>query len=88
MPSELNLYRSENYQNYVNNYQKENLAKSISEAKTNGIRKIDDDEESINSVAESLNNYLDVKVRTLMENFFVELILSANFESLIEKCFK
>lgn len=66
MPSEVNL-RTENYQNYVNNYQKENLAKSFSDA--NGLRKIDDDEESINSVAESLNNYLDVKVRKFMLKF-------------------
>lgn len=64
MPSEPNLYRTENYQNYVNslNQQKSTVVKSISDA-NNSFASIDDDAESINSIAESLNNYLDVKVR-------------------------
>lgn len=57
--SEPNLYRTENYQNYINSFHsKPRVAKSISDVH----KKIDDDNESINSVAESLNNYLDVKV--------------------------
>lgn len=57
--SESNLYRTENYQNYINSFhRKPRVEKSISEVRA----KIDDDNESINSVAESLNNYLDVKV--------------------------
>lgn len=63
MTSEPNLYRAENYQNYVNSYQKGNLVKSISDANDGSIKRIEDDTESINSIAESLNNYLDVKVR-------------------------
>ena len=64
MPSEPNLYRTENYQNYVNSFhqQKSNVAKSISNT-NNSFASIDDDADSINSIAESLNNYLDVKVR-------------------------
>lgn len=59
MASETNLYRTENYQNYINSFhRKSQVEKSISDVK----KKIDDDNESINSVAESLNNYLDVKV--------------------------
>ncbi|KAL7019628.1 hypothetical protein ACKWTF_011184 [Chironomus riparius] len=63
MSSESNLYRTENYQNYINSlYQKPKLAKSISDIESKEIKKADDDADSINSVAESLNNYLDVKV--------------------------
>lgn len=59
MSSEPNLYRTENYQNYINSFhRKPRVAKSISDVP----KKIDDDCESINSVADSLNNYLDVKV--------------------------
>lgn len=58
--SEANLYRTENYQNYINSFHRKPrvVEKSISDV----TRKIDDDTESVNSVAESLNNYLDVKV--------------------------
>ena len=60
MSSEPNLYRTENYQNYINSYhQRPRVEKSISDVPK---QKIDDDNDSINSVAESLNNYLDVKV--------------------------
>lgn len=60
-----NLYRTENYQNYINSYhQKTRLEKSISDVQ----KKIDDDSDSLNSVAESLNNYLDVKVCTLLSD--------------------
>lgn len=60
MSSEPNLYRTENYQNYINSFhRKPRVEKSISDVQ----KKIDDDNDSINSVAESLNNYLDVKVR-------------------------
>lgn len=60
MSSEPNLYRTENYQNYINSFHKKSrVAKSISDVEK---KKIDDDNDSINSVAESLNNYLDVKV--------------------------
>lgn len=60
MSSEPNLYRTENYQNYINSFHRgPRVAKSISEVEK---KKIDDDNDSINSVAESLNNYLDVKV--------------------------
>lgn len=60
MSSEPNLYRTENYQNYINSFhRKPRVEKSISDVQ----QKIDDDNDSINSVAESLNNYLDVKVR-------------------------
>lgn len=64
MPSEPNLYRTENYQNYVNSFHQKNsnVAKSISNA-NNSFSNIDDDADSINSIADSLNNYLDVKVR-------------------------
>ena len=56
-----NLYRTENYQNYINSFhQKTRVEKSISDVQ----KKIDDDNDSLNSVAESLNNYLDVKVCT------------------------
>jgi hypothetical protein len=60
MSSEPNLYRTENYQNYINSFhRKPRFEKSISDVP----KKIDDgDSDSINSVAESLNNYLDVKV--------------------------
>lgn len=61
MSSEPNLYRTENYQNYINSFHKKpRVEKSISDVEKN--KKIDDDNDSINSVAESLNNYLDVKV--------------------------
>lgn len=61
--SEPNLYRTENYQNYINSFHsKPKLAKSYIDAKSQP--KADDgDSSSLNSVAESLNNYLDVKVR-------------------------
>lgn len=60
MSSEPNLYRTENYQNYINSFhQRPRVEKSISDVPK---QKIDDDNDSINSVAESLNNYLDVKV--------------------------
>lgn len=56
---EPNLYRTENYQNYINSFhRKPRFEKSISDVP----KKIDDDNDSINSEAESLNNYLDVKV--------------------------
>jgi hypothetical protein len=61
MSSEPNLYRTENYQNYINSFHsRPRVEKSISDVQ----KKIDDDDDndSINSVAESLNNYLDVKV--------------------------
>lgn len=60
MSSEANLYRTENYQNYIKSFhRKAPVEKSISDVQ----KKIDDDDnDSINSVAESLNNYLDVKV--------------------------
>lgn len=61
MSSEPNLYRTENYQNYINSFhRKARVEKSISDVQ----KKIDDDNDSLNSVAESLNNYLDVKVCT------------------------
>lgn len=61
MTSETNLYRTENYQNYINSFHsKPRVEKSISDVQ----KKIDDDNDSLNSVAESLNNYLDIKVRT------------------------
>lgn len=53
-----NLYRTENYQNYINSFhQKSRLEKSISDVQ----KKVDDDN-STNSAAESLNNYFDIKV--------------------------
>lgn len=59
MSSEPNLYRTENYQNYINSFHsRPRVEKSISDVP----KKMDDDNDSINSVAESLNNYLDVKV--------------------------
>ncbi|KAG5674189.1 hypothetical protein PVAND_004171 [Polypedilum vanderplanki] len=61
MSSEPNLYRTENYQNYINSYHKRPaVVKSISDVKKGKTN--DGDADSINSVAESLNNYLDVKV--------------------------
>lgn len=79
MSSESNLYRTENYQNYINSFhRKPRVEKSISDVKG----KIDDDNESINSVAESLNNYLDVKVCVCLVSsqvedccFFVSLVV-------------
>lgn len=60
MPTGSNLYRSKNYQDYVNHgNSKTKLEKSISDVEN---QKNDGDNESINSCAESLNNYLDVKV--------------------------
>jgi hypothetical protein len=66
MPSEQNLYRTQNYQNYVQSFHRHpKLEKSISDVQ--GKSNDDDgDNNSINSVAESLNNYLDVKVRPSM----------------------
>lgn len=62
MSSEPNLYRTENYQNYINTFHKRpKVEKSISDVATTS-HKTDDDNDSLNSVAESLNNYLDVKV--------------------------
>jgi hypothetical protein len=58
MASDRNLYRTENYQNYINSHQQRTLEKSISDVQ----KKSSDDTDSINSIAESLNNYLDVKV--------------------------
>lgn len=63
--SEQNLYRTENYQNYVKSlhrHENRKLEKSISDVqgKSNDC---EGDNDSLNSVAESLNNYLDVKVR-------------------------
>lgn len=58
-PNVPNLYRTENYQNYINSFHKKTrLEKSISDVQ----KKMDDDNDSINSESESLNNYLDVKV--------------------------
>lgn len=60
MSSEPNLYRTENYQNYIDSFhQKSKVAKSISDVQR---KPNDGDNDSINSIAESLNNYLDVKV--------------------------
>lgn len=60
MSSEANLYRTENYQNYINSFHRHSrLEKSISDVQS---KECDDDSDSLNSVAESLNNYLDVKV--------------------------
>lgn len=79
MSSEANLYRTENYQNYINSFhRKSRVEKSISDF----TKKIDDDNESINSVAESLNNYLDVKVCIyLLSSLFVWLALSRKKKS-------
>lgn len=65
MSSESNSYRTENYQNYINSFhQRPKVEKSISDVQKKDIKRQDDgDDDSINSVAESLNNYLDVKVR-------------------------
>lgn len=61
--SEENLYRTENYQNYIRSLHKHSkLEKSISDVQAKNLD-YDDDNDSLNSVAESLNNYLDVKVR-------------------------
>lgn len=84
--SEPNLYRTENYQNYINSFHsKPRLAKSYSDVKSQP--KIDDgDSNSVNSV-ESLNNYLDVKVRdalcllTEKCRSFLRLIRSINLPS-------
>jgi hypothetical protein len=66
MASDQNLYRTENYQNYINSHhQRPPVAKSISEQQKHKTN--DGDADSINSVAESLNNYLDVKVRDLID---------------------
>ena len=64
MSSEPNLYRTENYQNYINSlYKKKKVEKSISDVKAAKIDVCDDDDsDSTNSIAESLNNYLDIKV--------------------------
>lgn len=60
MSSEPNLYRTENYQNYINSFHsRPKFAKSISDVKP---KPRDGDDESVNSVAESMHNYLDVKV--------------------------
>ena len=77
MSSESNLYRTENYQNYINSFhQKPKVAKSISEIEPRDIKKSDDDADSINSVAESLNNYLDMKVcgDNFLCRFLVDMI--------------
>lgn len=77
MSSESNLYRTENYQNYINSlYQRPKVAKSISDVEQREIKKADDDADSINSVAESLNNYLDMKVcgDNLLYRFLVDMI--------------
>lgn len=64
--SEPNLYRTENYQNYINSFHsKPKLAKSYSDVKSEP-KTNDGDSSSLNSVAESLNNYLDVKVRGVL----------------------
>lgn len=89
MSSETNLYRTENYQNYVNSFHRQsNVAKSISDA-ANKTAFIDDDVDSINSIAESLNNYLDVKVGALgyLRNHFVNYIyfLVMLFRAIINK---
>lgn len=61
MSSESNFFHKENYQNYINNhYQKPTVKKSISDVQN--AKPKDGDSDSINSIAESLNNYLDVKV--------------------------
>jgi hypothetical protein len=62
MTSESSLYRSENYQNYIKSHHQQRpvIEKSISDVQKS--RSHDGDADSINSVAESLNNYLDVKV--------------------------
>lgn len=69
-----NPYRSKNYQDYVDGAKpKPKIEKSISDIEK---KKIDDkvggDNDSINSCAESLNNYLDVKVGVydLLNNFY------------------
>lgn len=63
MSSETSLYRTENYQNYINSFhQRPQIAKSISDVQPKDVKDKDGDNDSINSVAESLNNYLDVKV--------------------------
>jgi hypothetical protein len=64
MSSEPNLYRTENYQNYIKSiHQKPLVAKSISDIEDRKpLKNNDGDNDSINSIAESLNNYLDVKV--------------------------
>lgn len=64
--SEPNLYRTENYQNYINSFHsKPKLAKSYSDVQSSS-KNGDGDNDSVNSVAESLNNYLDVKVRVAL----------------------
>ena len=77
MSSESNLYRTENYQNYINSFhQRPKVAKSISDVESREIKKADGDADSINSVAESLNNYLDMKVcgDNLLYRFLVDMI--------------
>lgn len=73
MSCESNLYRTQNYQNYIKNFHsKPVVAKSISDVP----EQIDEDNESINSVADSLENYLDVKVCCFI-NFVLGLSLEA-----------
>lgn len=57
-------YRSKNYQDYVDDIRsKMKVEKSISDIEKKKIdSNVNGDNDSINSCAESLNNYLDVKV--------------------------
>lgn len=83
MSTEPNIYRTENYQNYINSlYKKTRVEKSISDVQ----KKIDDDNDSLNSVAESLNNYLDVKVGVARN--LIDYLIAVNFEVTHYCCFR
>lgn len=59
--SEPNLYRSETYQNYINSFHKsqQNMDKSVSDI-PKACKMEDEDNDSLSSVADSLDNYLEI----------------------------